>query len=89
MYSFPILQDNEIISTTSQLGIPLELKDLAKPESKKVVNTLVQLMSLSSGIPYDEAFVYDKENAKKYNLEGNQHLLSIITVLGPLYEKIV
>lgn len=85
VFSFPILSDREILDTMSQLNIPLEINDLTNPESKKVVNTFVNLMSASSGIPPDEISVYDRENAKKYNLEGNQHLLSVITVFGPLY----
>lgn len=42
-------------------------------------------MSISSGLPVDEIVAYDKENAKKYGLENNQHLISAITVFGPLY----
>ena len=67
-----------------QFGIALEIGDLNTPSSKKVVDTFVSLMSVSSGIPYDEISVYDKENAKKFNLEANSHLLSVITVFGPL-----
>ena len=48
------------------------------------MDTFVSLMSVSSGIPFDEISVYDKENAKKFNLEANPHLLSVITVFGPL-----
>lgn len=85
VFSFPILSDAEILDMMNQLNIPLESKDLSNPESKKVVNTFVNLISASSGIPPDEISIYDKENAKKYNLEGNQHLLYVITVFGPLY----
>jgi hypothetical protein len=84
MFSFPILSDKEILDTMGQLGIALEIGDLNTPSSKKVVDTFVSLMSVSSGIPYDEISVYDKENAKKFNLEANSHLLSVITVFGPL-----
>lgn len=84
VFSFPILSDREILDTMDQIKIPLESKDLTNPESKKVVSTFINLMSASTGISTDELSVYDKENAKKYNLEGNQHLLSVITAFGPL-----
>ena len=85
LFSFPILQDREILDTMSQLGIPLEASDLSVPEPKKVLSTFVSLMSVSSGLPVDEISVYDKENAKKYGLEGNQHLLSVTNVFTPLW----
>lgn len=84
LFSFPILSENEIIDMMKQLGIALEIGDLNNPDPKKVVSTFVSLMSISSGTPYEEISVYNKENAKKYGLEGNQHLLSVITVFGPL-----
>lgn len=85
LFSFPILSENEIIDMMKQLGIALDIGDLNNPDPKKVVSTFVSLMSVSSGTPYEEISVYNKENAKKYGLEGNQHLLSVITVFGPLY----
>ena len=84
LFSFPSLSENEIIDMMKQLGIALEIGDLNNPDPKKVVSTFVSLMSISSGTPYEEISVYNKENAKKYGLEGNQHLLSVITVFGPL-----
>lgn len=83
-FSFPILPDREILDNMKQLGIPMEAKDLSTPNTKNVLNTFISLMSISSGLPADEIVAYDKENAKKYGLENNQHLISAITLFGPL-----
>ncbi|KAK8833004.1 hypothetical protein WA577_003981 [Blastocystis sp. JDR] len=83
-FSFPILPDREILDNMKQLGIPMEAKDLSTPNTKNVLNTFISLMSISSGLPVDEIVAYDKENAKKYGLENNQHLISAITLFGPL-----
>lgn len=73
------------MDSMKQLNIPFELRDLTNPESAKVVNIFTRLMNAGSGIPLDEISVFDKENAKKYNLEGNQHLLTVIAAFNPLY----
>ena len=83
-FSFPILPDREILDNMKQLEIPMEASDLSAPNTKNVLNTFINLMSISSGLPPDEISGYDKENAKKYGLENNQHLLSAITLFSPL-----
>ena len=88
-YSFPILKDNEIMNVMKQLNIPLEIEEINNPKPAKIVEVLIQFMSVCSGIPSDEITSFDRETAKKYSLDGYNTILVAINAFEPLYLIII